>query len=500
MSMSPPPIVIPLEPCWWEDPLYFGKEVEYTLIGAARPLRNQFARHFVGQLARRMPSSRRSSDTEQDVFVAHLGRVYVEMREFVEFGLATCFSGEAVAWVSEEALKALAGIHAQADGRPVVLAHTPSDYNGSEAKSTGCHFNVQSPQTLSEEQVESLAGLTSPLNCVCGPGGVEFLGAVPQLSCDPRAKFIRRLYGSRAHGESEKPFLMYRPEFSEDLRYQYAAFGNPRSPISSWLQAELLAIAFRAVLARVDFPWWPESPIHTLRAGPDAKIGVRRGKHGRTRTSRRKEDVAKDTIEWLMDFAHQCVEGRSSSRVELLRDLSLKALAANTTQGEPPVFPTDIAIKRALFDVIARRHGFKDFRDLGEACGRARQPNAAKTALDETLVTDVLFSSPQVPIYERAAEAGLFVRPQFEEREERNGLSDGLQLPAGIAPRDRLRAELLKKGEIALCDWQRLKLTDGSTVHLPNPWSCASSSQPATASNVRSRQANLDIEFADVPF
>ncbi len=170
------PIRIPAEPCHWRPEIYMGKEVEFTPVGCRNVNRSELAGAFVRRLAQVLPSSPHSPDTSCDLFTP-LGRIYREMRDFVEVAGPTCRSGEAVAWASEAAMEALSRVTVEAHGQTAVLCHIPSDYNDrlsngeGPAHSTGCHFNMLSPRPLSIDQTRAFAALTSPLNAVFGPGG-----------------------------------------------------------------------------------------------------------------------------------------------------------------------------------------------------------------------------------------------------------------------------------------------------------------------------------------
>jgi hypothetical protein len=418
-------------------------------------------------------------------FFTPIGRIYQEMHEFVEWAGPTCRSGEAAAWANEAAVEALGRVTLSIAGRPVVLCHTPSDYNDRTSDgrgpphSTGCHFNMLSPRQLDGDDALAFAAMVSPLNVVFGPGGLTWSAeGGPRLSCDPRAYHVGCFVSSAAHGERPKPFLLARhepyarPPFE---RLQCVAFGAPRSPLSSWLQAELLPWALRAVLARQTPPWCVADPIAALRAAPDEPVSLKRTWRGQTKLIS-KAELAVETVSWLAEFAENRVVGpEAARRIACVHELSVQAaaaLAAGTAQ--PPVFPTDIAIKRVLLDRAARSHGFADLSDI--ACTSARSPADPKVraAVDALIVADILFSSPsrQHSTYELAARNGLFVRPRFEQPVD---LRDLTRLPMGISQRDRVRASLLldssRRDSVRSCDWDHLYTSDGIVIQLADPWS-----------------------------
>jgi hypothetical protein len=369
----------------------------------------------------------------------------------------------------------LSSVTADADGKPVVLAPTPSDYNDyttdgeEEAHSTGCHINLLSPRPLEAGEYEAFSQLVSPLNALFGIGGFAFSGRGVWFSDDPRAGFIGRCVNSMAHGEAAKPFILLReqdfvPEPCQLL--QVTAFARPRSPVSSYLQLELLVLALHAVLARKSPRWLPADPIRTLQARSDERVLVA-GPEGAS--AMLKSELALENAIWLTEFARDHAARKCRPRFDYLSGLIKESVAANRTPGTCPVFPTDIAIKKILFDRIARMHGFDDLRCLMRRYEIANSREAVRTAFNALVVADVLYGSPQPhSTYEAACRAGVFVRPRFEQT---MNPYDPTSVPKGICPRDRLRAKLIAENRIRSCDWHSFDLTDGTVVSLPTPWS-----------------------------
>jgi len=489
------PVEIPWEPCRWKTAIYVGKEVEFALVGVVGGVRRLFASEFMQRLARKVRGRPRCPDAdERDFFAGYLGRWYQEMGEFFEAAGPTCVSGETVSRVFEETMELLSDVVLEASGRPVVLACTPTDYKdfasqgAASPSSTGMHLCVLSPRALDAQELVAFADLLAPLNAVFGPGGLAFSRGVPHWCDDPRARHVKLVSAGCAYGESPKPIFLLRNEHfapTPSYRVQVTGFGNPRSPVVSWIQTDLVSLALRATLAGKTFPWRSEDPVATLRAEPHAMIRVRRGRPGRA-TSKRKTDIAADTVAWLTgDFGEECVEAESIPRIRLLRTLSMRALTANSEPGEPPVFPTDISVKKLLFDEVARMHGFDGFHALARARSDGTSPDHTNKTLEAMIVADVLFSSPsrEHSTYEAACRAGLFVRPEFEQPV---GPRDPAQIPPGICPRDRLRAELLAADEVLHCDWDEIRFRDGSTARLPAPWT----------TDLDRRQAAFDSDVA----
>jgi hypothetical protein len=478
-------IVIPSDPCRWQEDIYLGKEVEFVPVGVGAVTRSDAASHFVRKVAQLIPSRPRFPEFKSDVFTP-LGRIYQEMHEFVELAGPTCTSGEAVAWAFEASLEALERVTGSADGRTIILCHTPSDYNDrtsegrDPAHSTGCHFNMLSPRQLDAEEARAFAALVSPLNAVFGPGGLTWSAeGGPRLSCDPRAGHVARLVGGAAHGTAPKPFLLARhepyaqPPFE---RLQCVAFGSPRSPLSSWLQAELLPWALRAVLAREAPAWRVANPIEVLRAAPDAPVSLERTRPGQEKAIT-KAELAAETILWLAGFVESQADGpEAAHRISRLRELGVEAaIAGASAVAEPPVFPTDIVIKRSLFDRVAQTCGFADLTGVGRRAQAAGFADKSLGKVEEKLIlADVLFSSPSGShsTYELAARSAMFVRPQFEHPIDLSRLAP---LPAGVCRRDRARALLLvdpaRRRGVYCCDWNRYFTRGGTIVELPDPWS-----------------------------
>ena len=141
------PIVIPAEPCRWLNDLFMGMEIEYlpfNILGSpgAGLSRHRLSRDVVSKAAALVDSKPFSTGSEHDVMLP-IGRLYCEMKEFVELAGPTCRSGEAVAWAHEAGIQILSQATVAVMGKPVVLCHLPSDYNdlvsGGAAHSDGCH-------------------------------------------------------------------------------------------------------------------------------------------------------------------------------------------------------------------------------------------------------------------------------------------------------------------------------------------------------------------------
>jgi hypothetical protein len=484
------PIRIPQEPCSWGAGIYMGKEVEFTPVGDYRLARSILARKLFLQLigkiphAPHAPHAAHAADVECDIFTP-LGRFYVEMSEFIEVAGPTCQSAEAVAWAGEMAFECLQDVALPVNGKLVVLCHTPSDYgnysspDGGQAHSTGCHINLLCPRPLDPSELEGFAALVSPLNLVFGPGGLSWSDGRLRFSCDPRADHVKCLVGASAHGGAPKPFVMLRDEpfaQSPNQRLQFTAFGSPRSPVSAWLQAELLTQAFALMLDKQRPPWRVVEPIQALRAGPNDPIALTRPWPKRSR-SIEKAELAVKTVKWLAERSAARLAGPSAAgRIALVRDLSIDAVTAACQSGStPPLFPTDIVVKQALFDRVARMHKFNDLTHIAKHSATRHGQADTKTALDAIIITDVLFGTParQQSTYELAHRCGLFVRPEFDYPVD---LADLSQLPAGIAPRDATRARLIAKPKsprdaVLCCEWSHLTTGDSVKIALPNPWS-----------------------------
>ena len=487
---SLPPTVVPTASWKFQSgpDIYVSKEVELTPIGrlpSAR--RRQFVTHIVSQLASRLPSAPRSPEREDDVFT-RVGRIYVEMNEFVELALPTCVSGGSVAWCFEAALQALS----QAlPTRTLPLATTPSDYNDyrtdgvERAHSTGCHINLLSTRRLNANEQLKLVQLMAPLNAIFGAGGLSFDGGL-HFCDDPRASRVDRIAADRAHGEVTKPMIMLRDEPFADrphFRLQVTGFASPRSPVGGWLQVDLVSLCLRAVLANAQPPWLPHNPLQAIRASPHMPISVRRGKRGLVR-SMTKFQLAMDNLVWLLDFAAEHVSAESKPQIDLLRATSLAALEINTRQevNSPVFLATDIAIKRVLFDRIAQLHKFDDFSALARASKATSPGKKVRDAIDALVVADVLFCASQDSTYEAAHRAGLFVKPAFAEPVRTDCL------PEGVCLRDRARAELIASGKISFCNWDHYVTREGEVCYLQNPWSHRPTSPPCV-------DTDLDFPF-----
>ena len=229
-------------------------------------------------------------------------------------------------------------------------------------------------------------------------------------------------------------------------------------------------MSLRAVLAGRKPPWHVADPIKTLRAGPNDPVRLASTTPGRSR-SVDKAQLAVETVQWLAESTEEFAVGQESARrVALVRDLSIQAAIAGATRAaERPVFPTDLAIKRILFDRVARMHSFADLPGLGRACTSGSSERSVRKAIDTLIVTDIAFSTPnrQHSTYEFANRAGLFIRPEFDHPIDLRNPT----LPEGVASRDRARASLLADGRIRFCDWHEFRMDDGSRMSMPDPWS-----------------------------
>jgi hypothetical protein len=470
------PIRIPGEPYCLGDVFHSGVELELVPIGVHGMARHRAATDLVNQLRELLPNRPRDPDAELDIF-SPVARFYLEMGEFVEVAGVTCTSPEAVPWLLEAAFSVLRRTNVTANGRPVPLCHTPTDYNNytsdgeSSAHSAGSHANLLCRRSFKSEEFALLASILCTLNVAFGPGGITWSERVPRFTCDPRADHVARLVAFRAHGGSPKPFILRRDEpFAESPfeRIQIVAFGGTRSPISSWLRAELLTWALRAVHHRQQPPIHVLEPLDVLRAAPQARVKVK-GRRFRAVTKAR---VATETICWLADTALQrAADTCAVERVESIRELACAAVQATVApKGEPPVFPTDMAVKQFLFDRIAQQHGFADLAGLCRAAVEDPANESVKSTMDAVIVNDILFSSsdPGLSSYEHAVRSGVFVRPEFEHAVNDRNLT---QLPLGVCPRARVRAAMLATGDIAYCNWNSLITKDGVSKSLPNPWS-----------------------------
>jgi hypothetical protein len=473
------PIRIPGNSCCLGDAIYSGVELELVPIGVHGMARHRSAVSLLGQVRSLLPSRPSHPEAELDIF-SPPARFYLEMGEFVEVAGVTCKSPEAVPWLQEAAFSVLRRTSVTANGRPVVLCHTPTDYSdyssGGEgpAHSAGSHANLLCRRSFDSDEFAMLASVLYPLNTVFGPGGITWSNRTPRFTCDPRADHVTRLVAGRAHGDSPKPFILRRDEplaESPFERIQIVAFGGPRSPVSSWLRAELLTWALRAVHHRDKPPFYVLEPLKTLRAAPDARVRIKRRRlHAVTKTQ-----LAIETVCWLADSARKhAADASAVRRVERIRELGCTAAEASAAPlGESPVFPTDISIKRFLFDRIAQGHGFTNLAELCRAWSAKPADGNAKSTMDAVVVNDIFFSSCDAnhSSYEHAARAGVFLRPEFAHAIDIHNLA---RLPEGVCRRAQIRAAMLAAGDIEYCNWNSLITTDGVSTTLPNPWSCLS--------------------------
>ncbi len=216
-------------------------------------------------------------------------------------------------------------------------------------------------------------------------------------------------------------------------------------------------------------------PLTTLRADPYETIVLKTPGLGK-KHSFSKAELAAETVHWLAEFAEGCALGpETAGRIARIRELGVDAARASAPGAvQPFVFPTDIAIKRSLFDRTAQARGFADLSEVGRACVARPTDRKARGAVDALVIADVFFSSPnrQYSTYELASRSALFVRPQFERPLDLHDLS---RLPAGVSPRDCIRASLLtdpsRQGGVRFCDWDHLCMNDGIVLQLANPWS-----------------------------
>ncbi len=470
------PVRIPSEPCCLGEAIHSGVELELVPIGVHGMARQRAAVNVLTQIQALLPSRASRPEAVMDIFTP-LARFYLEMGEFVEVAGVTCESPEAVPWLLEAAFLVLGRTGVTIRDRPVPLCHTPTDYNNYTscgewiAHSAGSHANLLCRRALGADEFAQLASILCPLNVVFGPGGLTWSEErVPRFSCDPRADHVAHLVACQAHGESRKPFILCRNEPLAErpsVRIQIVGFGGTRSPVSSWLRAELLTWALRAVQHREKPPVLALEPLSALRAAPQTRINVKR----RRSHAVAKSQVAIDTICWLADSAgKRATDAVAVERVQYIRKLACAAVhAAVTPDPQPPVLPTDIVVKRFLFDRIAQQHGFADLETL---CAQATPVagERVKSTMDAVIVNDILFSSsePNLSSYEHAARAGVFLRPEFAFVLNDPDLA---RLPPGVCSRARTRAAMLVAGDLQYCNWNTLITKDGGSKDLPNPWS-----------------------------
>ena len=213
-------------------------------------------------------------------------------------------------------------------------------------------------------------------------------------------------------------------------------------------------------------------PLKALRAAPHTRVKVKR----RRLRAVAKAQVAIETVCWLADSAHKrAADAAAVERVECIRELAFAAVEATVApNSEPPVFPTDMAVKQFLFDRIARQHGFANLAELCRALVTNPADGDVKSTMDAVIVNDIFFSSsePNLSSYEHAARSGVFLRPEFEHEVNDRNLT---RLPLGVCPRAHIRAAMLAAGNIEYCNWNILITKDGVPKTLPNPWSGLSS-------------------------
>jgi len=480
------PVVIPSAPVDLWPSVNMGREVEYAPVGLTEKQSLGCVAEIIKTVKGLVASAPRDPETPQDVFTP-VGRIYPELAVLLEIAGPTCVSPEALAWTHEAALSLLrtASSRLGDDGR-ATFAHTPSDYgdmlqSSAIAHSTGCHLNFHSHQPLNEAKLRQFASIASALNIVFGPGGLTCPpGGRLRICCDARADHVHQLFARSAHNLAPKPFFLLRDEPWADApsyRLQIAAFGAPRSPVCSWLQAGLLQLAFRQVLMENAAPWPIDDPIVALRAAPDQLLspaGLWRNWGRRPLT---KLEVANKTIKWLSKLGmQQAPDEASAARIESMCMLAIDVAKANAApSGGLPTAPSDIAIKTYLLNRIARMHGFADVSDLSTQYARyAVVDGSVGRALDAMIVVDALFHSTcdRYSTYEMAAREGVFLKPEFGRPLD---IANSPQLPGGVARRDRVRAALLsaRTGDkrISHCDWTGLTTENGRFIHLPNPWS-----------------------------
>jgi hypothetical protein len=480
------PVVIPATPVDLWPSVNMGREVEFAPVGMTESQAAGRVVEILETVKGLIPNAPRDPQFPQDVFTP-LGRIYAELTVLLEIAGPTCISPEAVACTYEAAFSLLrtAGSLQGPDG-PAVFTHTPSDYgdvlgSSASAHSTGCHLSFHSHQPLDEGKLRQFASIVSTLNIVFGPGGLTCpLGDRIRICCDPRADHVSQLFAQSAHGLSPKPFFLIRDEPWAEApawRLQIAAFGAPRSPVCSWLQAGLLQLAFRQVLMEDATPWPIDNPIAALRAAPDELLypSLFWGSWGRKPHT--KLEVAIKTVKWLSKHGmQQAPDEATAARIESMCLLAIDVARANVISSDDlPTAPSDIAIKTYLLNRVARMHGFADVSELGRQYSRYPETGGSVGRALETMITvDALFHSTcdQYSTYEMAAREGVFVKPEFEHPVE---LADLPQLPGGVARRDRTRAALLSAGRdgqrISTCNWTGLTMQNGRVIHLPNPWS-----------------------------
>ncbi len=208
------------------------------------------------------------------------------------------------------------------------------------------------------------AGILSLLEVVFGPGGLEVSAQNASFVVDPQALHVGRTTHAEAHhSRSEKPITLLRDESlstGEWFRYQIRGFGAPCTPLSCWPQAELVQLSLRAVLAGLSSPKVVRDPVHVLKMVPTDMIPAR---NSRMLISKKvsEAEAATRTAQWLLQqVAPAHIEGSSyAERLELLNKLATAAVQAVTSELQPPVLATDIALKRTMIDEVAPHFGYK---------------------------------------------------------------------------------------------------------------------------------------------
>jgi len=517
-SASKQAVTIPVEPIKWRSPIYRGRETEYApLLPKGAEWRGRLLEagisKVIGRLFALAPSclhasrdrlswliAELTSELERpyglhrrtqcplSIHVAGMGRVYCEMGRLLEVAGPTCVSGEAVAWAFELGIRLLRKVCLEMEGENVLtrFVSTPSDYasfyteGASPSHSTGCHFNISYSRDgeLTNGELELLTQLLCPLGLVFGPGGLDLRPRHRRFCCDPRALHVERAVGGSAHDEG-KPLILLRDEThgaSQRGRIQITGFGGPRSPLSTWLQAELIPLSLQAVLDKAKPPVVARCPREVLRAQANETIKARRPN---TVVPMRltKKELALVTCEWLLDeVAKKHVSTQSDAdRLTLLNELVHAAIEASSGDIKVPVVPTDVAMKRVIFNVLAQNDGFDSLESVFEACSKRGRSKKAKEVLERMIVADVLFTCACDSTYDWLMEAGLAWPIKFEREPDISCLGRGSQaLVPGISERDKCRADLLVRtpGPVIAC-WDAIVMSDGRQINLPNPWSRA---------------------------
>jgi hypothetical protein len=478
--------------------VYHGLETEFCIAGSStQPAEAatmagrivECLRHILPSAATDPPAGTQAGAYD---IMTPLGRVYRELNCLIELAGPTCRSAEALAWAYEAGLDAInRALGTLGPGTPALfythpttptLLHTPTDYadwlaEGQPAHSLASHLNLFWEERVPTwHEAENLARYLAPLNCVFGPGGLSREGGL-RFSCDPRAEHIWQLVAGAAHDAAaiNKPFFLTREEAHgggpSAYRLQIAAFGGARSPVSNWLKATLFVVAQTAVLAQRLAPF-SDDPLPLLKAPANgtflATIGTGRSRRTCLRT---KAEIAVETIKCLRKFAERAApDGASAERTVQACDLATQAAFASATSSPEAHIATDVCIKRALLDRVARDCGFDGLGGLGRAVTQWPPTDAMiRHALQSIILADAFFSTPDpaVSTYKLAARLGLFAEPRFELP------IDSAQLPEGVATRDRARAHLLNdpvcRSRIQRCSWTSIVTND--RTYVLDPWS-----------------------------